>query len=38
MKKIVSNYNEVIRDFKTDYITYKKTHRNFSFWLKHKKK
>jgi len=38
MKKIVSNFDGVIRDFKADYITYKKTHRNFSFWLKHRKK
>ena len=38
MKKIVSNYNIVIRNFKLYYIIYKKTHRNFSFWLKHRKK
>jgi hypothetical protein len=38
MKKIVSNYNIVIHNFKLYYIIYKKTHRNFSFWLKHRKK
>jgi len=38
MKKIVSNYNKLILDFKSYYIIYKKNHPNFSFWLKHRKK
>lgn len=38
MKKIISNYNEATLDFKAYYIIYKKTHRNFVLWLKHRKK
>jgi hypothetical protein len=38
MKKIISNYNDVIFNFKAHYIIYKLTHRNFVFWLEHRKK
>jgi len=38
MKKIISNYNDVIFNFKAHYIIYKLTHRNFVFWLKYRKK
>jgi hypothetical protein len=38
MKKIVSNYNGVVLNFRAYYIIYKKTHRNFVFWLKYRKK
>lgn len=38
MKKIISNFDGVILDFKADYVIYKLTHRNFVFWLEHRKK
>jgi hypothetical protein len=38
MKKVISSYNNVNLDFREYYIIYKKTHRNFVFWLKYRKK
>ena len=38
MKKVISSYNNVTLGFREYYIIYKKTHRNFVFWLKYRKK
>ena len=38
MKKIISNYNNLVFDFRANYTIYKMTHTNFIFWLKQRKK
>lgn len=38
MKKNISNYDNVELDDRAYYVIYKKTNRNFDFWLKHRKK